>query len=170
MEANPITRMRSTTIVFRSPAGHRSSARRIQRRDGLPRGGANEQLPGNCGDCSPSCSGFTTVARSHLLHRCCSCRLGKSCRPCSRRLQVLARRRQRAFATSASDHSLCAIGVYTHNLQTSPAQQADLMDALGVFGELDYVTPADLALIPVLGSRPKHVVYSPLAELRFPRT
>ena len=25
-----------------------------------------------------------------------------------------------AFATSASDHSLCAIGVYTHNLQPSP--------------------------------------------------
>ena len=41
-----------------------------------------------------------------------------------------------AFATTAADHSLCAIGVYTHNLQTSPAQQTDLMDALKVFGEL----------------------------------
>src|SRR5271156_3289656 len=59
-----------------------------------------------------------------------------------------------AFATSASDHGLCAIGVYTHNLQTSPALQTDLMDALKVFGELDYVRPQDLALIPVLGSRP----------------
>jgi uncharacterized protein (DUF169 family) len=73
-----------------------------------------------------------------------------------------------AFATSAADHSLCAIGVYTHNLQTSPAQQVDLMDALGVFGELDYVTPADLSLVPVLGSRPAHVVYSPLAETPLP--
>src|SRR3984957_3560393 len=69
-----------------------------------------------------------------------------------------------AFATSAADHSLCAIGVYTHNLQTSPAQQTDLMDALKVFGELDYETPSDLPLIPVLGSRPTHVVYAPLAD------
>src|SRR6202451_3602614 len=69
-----------------------------------------------------------------------------------------------AFATSASDHSLCAIGVYTHNLQTSPAQQTDLMDALKVFGELDYVRSEDLASIPVLGSRPAYVLYSPLAD------
>jgi uncharacterized protein (DUF169 family) len=73
-----------------------------------------------------------------------------------------------AFATSASDHSLCAIGVYTHNLQTSPAQQTDLMDALKVFGELDYVRQEDLALIPVLGSRPAYVVYAPLAETPLP--
>ena len=38
----------------------------------------------------------------------------------------------------------------------------------GVFGELDYVTPEDLALIPVLGSRPEYVVYAPLAETPFP--
>ena len=67
------------------------------------------------------------------------------------------------FATSASDHSLCAIGVYTHNLQSSPAQQTDLMDALKVFGQLEYVRPEDLAQIPVLGSRPAYVVYAPLA-------
>ena len=58
-----------------------------------------------------------------------------------------------AFATTASDHNLCAIGVYTHNLQSSPAQQTDLMDALKVFGDLDYVRPEDLASIPVLASR-----------------
>src|SRR5271156_6572965 len=73
-----------------------------------------------------------------------------------------------AFATSASDHSLCAIGVYTHNLQTSPAQQSDLMDALKVFGELDYVRQEDLGLIPVLGSRPAYVVYAPLADTPLP--
>jgi uncharacterized protein (DUF169 family) len=73
-----------------------------------------------------------------------------------------------AFATSASDHDLCAIGVYTHNLQSSPAQQTDLMDALGVFGELEYVRQEDLALIPVLGSRPACVVYAPLAETPLP--
>src|ERR1700691_6440649 len=68
-----------------------------------------------------------------------------------------------AFATTASDHSLCAIGVYTHNLQTSPAQQTDLMDALKVFADLEYVRQEDLALIPVLESRPGYVVYAPLA-------
>jgi uncharacterized protein (DUF169 family) len=67
-----------------------------------------------------------------------------------------------SFATSAVDHSLCAIGVYTHNLESSPAQQNDLMDAIKVFGDLGYVTPQDLPLIPVLRSQPKHVVYAPL--------
>src|SRR6202789_1436359 len=73
-----------------------------------------------------------------------------------------------AFATTASDHNLCAIGVYTHNLQTSPAQQTDLMDALKVFGELDYVRPEDLALIPVLESRPRYITYAPLAQAPLP--
>jgi uncharacterized protein (DUF169 family) len=73
-----------------------------------------------------------------------------------------------AFATSASDHSLCAIGVYTHNLAPSPAQQTDLMDALNIFGELDYVRPEDLASIPVLGSQPRYVVYAPLAASPLP--
>ena len=37
-----------------------------------------------------------------------------------------------------------------------------------VFGELDYVRQEDLALIPVLGSRPAYVVYAPLAETPLP--
>ena len=72
------------------------------------------------------------------------------------------------FATAAADHSLCAIGVYTHNLQPSPAQQTDLVDALRVFGELDYVRPEDLPLIPVLQSQPGYVVYAPLADSPLP--
>jgi uncharacterized protein (DUF169 family) len=68
-----------------------------------------------------------------------------------------------AFATTAANHNHCAIGVYTHNLQPSPEQQTDLMDALKVFADLGYVTKEDLPLIPVLKSQPKHVVYSPLA-------
>jgi uncharacterized protein (DUF169 family) len=73
-----------------------------------------------------------------------------------------------AFATSASDHALCAIGVHTHNLEPSEAQQTDLMDALKVFGDLGYVTEKDLPLIPVLKTRPKHVVYAPLAQSPLP--
>jgi uncharacterized protein (DUF169 family) len=73
-----------------------------------------------------------------------------------------------SFATSAADHALCAIGVYTHNLEPSPAQQTDLMDAIKVFGDLGYVRQEDLPLIPVLASQPKYVLYSPLAESPLP--
>lgn len=69
-----------------------------------------------------------------------------------------------AFATSSPDHSLCAIGVYTHNLAPSEAQQTDLVDSLKVLGELGYVTATDLPQIPVLKSRPAHVIYAPLAQ------
>jgi uncharacterized protein (DUF169 family) len=70
-----------------------------------------------------------------------------------------------AFATTAANHHSCAIGVYTHNLQPSPEQQTDLMDALKVFAELGYVTQEDLPLIPVLKSQPNYVVYAPLARV-----
>ncbi|HUN87001.1 MAG TPA: DUF169 domain-containing protein [Terracidiphilus sp.] len=69
-----------------------------------------------------------------------------------------------AFATSAADHSLCAIGVYTHHLDLAPARQTDLEDALHVFGDLGYVRAQDLPLIPVLATQPKHVIYAPLAH------
>lgn len=72
-----------------------------------------------------------------------------------------------AFATSAPDHSLCAVGVHTHNLQPSRAQQTDLMDALKIFGELQYVTERDVAAIPVLPSRREYVLYAPLADSPF---
>lgn len=66
------------------------------------------------------------------------------------------------FATVARDHELCAIGVYTHNLETSPGQQKDLGDALKVFADLGYVRPADLPLIPVLNRKAQYVIYGPL--------
>lgn len=72
-----------------------------------------------------------------------------------------------AFVTSSPDHNLCSIGVYTHHLQESPAQQTDLMDALKVFGDLGYVTAQDLAAIPVLRFAPEYVLYSPLSNSPF---
>ena len=72
------------------------------------------------------------------------------------------------FTTSARDHELCAIGVHTHNLQPSPAQQKDLMDALKVFAELGYVRPEDVPQIPVLKNQPQYVTYSSLAEAPLP--
>lgn len=69
-----------------------------------------------------------------------------------------------AFATAPADHGLCAIGMYTHNLARSPAEDAELGAALGVFAELGYVRPEDVPHIPVLKQQKKHVVYSPLAD------
>lgn len=72
------------------------------------------------------------------------------------------------FATVSTDHELCSIGVYTHNLQPSAAQQKDLGDALKVFADLGYVRPEDLAVIPVLKSKPQVVVYGPLDAVPLP--
>lgn len=69
------------------------------------------------------------------------------------------------FATSPGDHDLCSIGQYTHNLEITPAGQTDLMDALKVFADLTYVREEDLKAIPVLTTKPKHVIYGPLAEM-----
>jgi len=71
----------------------------------------------------------------------------------------------RVFATSASDHSLCSIGLYTHNLEMSSAAATDLGDALKVFGDLTYVRAEDVPAIPVLASKPKYVIYGPLAQI-----
>jgi uncharacterized protein (DUF169 family) len=69
-----------------------------------------------------------------------------------------------AFTTTATDHALCSVGSYTHNLEMSKPEEQDLMDALKVFADLQYVTESDLKMIPVLESRPKYVVYAPLAQ------
>jgi uncharacterized protein (DUF169 family) len=71
----------------------------------------------------------------------------------------------KVFATTARHHDLCAIGIHTHNLETTPATSADLDDALKVFGELGYVRAEDIPQIPVLGERPRYVIYGPLAEI-----
>jgi uncharacterized protein (DUF169 family) len=46
----------------------------------------------------------------------------------------------------------------------SDASKADLSDALKVFADLTYVRPEDLAMLPVLAQKPKHVIYGPLAQ------
>jgi uncharacterized protein (DUF169 family) len=71
----------------------------------------------------------------------------------------------RVFATSAGDHDLCSIGLYTHNLDMTPVAAMDLGDALEVFAQLSYVRDEDVAAIPMLASKPKHVIYGPLAEI-----
>jgi len=70
----------------------------------------------------------------------------------------------RTFATQARHHGLCAIGIHTHNLESTPATNTDLNDTLKVFADLGYVRVEDVPQIPVLGQRPNWVVYGPLAE------
>jgi uncharacterized protein (DUF169 family) len=72
------------------------------------------------------------------------------------------------FATVPRDHDLCGIGIYTHNLEASPAAQKDLGDALKVFSDLGYVREQDLPLIPVLKHRPQSVIYGPLSQVPLP--
>ena len=72
------------------------------------------------------------------------------------------------FTTSANDHNLCAIGMHTHNLETSQSEDTDREDALKVFAELGYLRPDQIPDIPVLAKRPKHVVYAPLADSPLP--
>jgi uncharacterized protein (DUF169 family) len=72
---------------------------------------------------------------------------------------------QGVFATEAKQHDLCGIGVYTHNLESSPATQKDLGDALKVFADLGYVREQDLPLIPVLQRKSKYVIYGPLGSI-----
>jgi uncharacterized protein (DUF169 family) len=69
------------------------------------------------------------------------------------------------FATSASDHGLCAIGMFTHHLETTEAQDIDRGDSLKVFADLGYVREQDIPSIPVLQRRTAHVVYGPLESI-----
>lgn len=66
------------------------------------------------------------------------------------------------FATSPDDHGLCSIGMFTHNLETTPAQDVDCRDSLKVFADLGYVRDEDIPTIPVLKHRFAHIVYGPL--------
>jgi hypothetical protein len=71
----------------------------------------------------------------------------------------------RVFATAPADHANCAIGQYTHNLAMTPASEKDLGDALRILDSLSYVRAQDIPSIPVLQSRPKYVLYGPLASV-----
>ena len=87
----------------------------------------------------------------------------------SSRVPVLAGGRRAAYSPrSPSQHDLCGVGIYTHNLEASPAAQKDLGDALKVFADLGYVREQDIPLIPVLKNRPQSVIYGPLSDVPLP--
>jgi len=71
----------------------------------------------------------------------------------------------RTFATSARDHALCSIGIYTHNMAEAPASQPDELQAsLQAMIGLDYVREEEIAAIPVLQRKVKYALYGPLAD------
>ena len=71
----------------------------------------------------------------------------------------------KTFATSASDHDMCSIGVHTHNLSGAAAsQQSELEVTLGAMIGLDYVREAEIAGIPVMQNQHQFVIYGPLSE------
>lgn len=72
------------------------------------------------------------------------------------------------FATAPDDHGLCSIGMFTHNLETTQAQDTDCGDSLKIFADLEYVREQDLSTIPVLNRRFAHVIYGPLAAAPLP--
>lgn len=70
------------------------------------------------------------------------------------------------FATTVSDHEMCAIGIHTHNMADAPASQGDELQAsLNAMVGLDYVREAEIAAIPVLETPVKNAVYGPLSEM-----
>ena len=76
---------------------------------------------------------------------------------------------QGPIVTSAPDHDMCSIGVYTHNLAGAPHKQGpELETVLKVLAGLEYVRSEDIAQIPVLKTSAKYVVYAPLAEMPVP--
>src|SRR5690349_14129349 len=62
-----------------------------------------------------------------------------------------------AFATTAKDHELCAIGMHTHNLPQTPATQSELQESLKAMAGLDYVRAEEVTGIPFVQRRAKHV-------------
>src|SRR5438093_10605590 len=58
-----------------------------------------------------------------------------------------------AFATSARDHDLCAIGTFTHNLDATAAHEADRRDDLRLFAERGYIPPLVTTLDSTLAAR-----------------
>ena len=69
-----------------------------------------------------------------------------------------------AFVTNARDHSLCSIGMYTHNMEQTPGEQKDLNDALQVFNDIGYLPSELVPSVPVLKKKAERVIYAPLAE------
>ena len=67
------------------------------------------------------------------------------------------------IVTTAKDHQYCSVGMHTHRLVKTKAQETDLRDTLNVFANLEYLRPDDVPNVPVLEKSPDYVIYTPLS-------
>src|SRR5581483_3135169 len=68
----------------------------------------------------------------------------------------------RTFYTVTSDHWNCPIGSYTHNEPLPPEREPELMQTLGLMGELGYVRMEEIPGVFRLPRTPAVVMYAPL--------
>jgi uncharacterized protein (DUF169 family) len=66
------------------------------------------------------------------------------------------------FYTVTGDHWNCPIGSYTHNAPLPPEREPELMQTLGLMGELGYVRMDEIPGVFRLAKTPAVVVYGPL--------
>ena len=71
------------------------------------------------------------------------------------------------FTTSAEDHKLCSIGIYTHNLADAPSsQQQELQSTLSAMTGLDYIREQEVGALPVVKESHRYVTYGRLREIQ----
>ncbi len=74
----------------------------------------------------------------------------------------------RTFYTVTGDHWNCPVGSYTHNAPLPPEREAELMQTLGLMGDLGYVRMEEIPGVFRLSETPAVVVYAPLADTPVP--
>jgi uncharacterized protein (DUF169 family) len=70
----------------------------------------------------------------------------------------------RTFCTSADDHKSCPIGAHTHHVETTAAEQQELMGLIQNMVGLSYIRMEEVPSIPRRATPLKWAVYSPLAS------
>lgn len=70
----------------------------------------------------------------------------------------------RTFYTVAADHYNCPIGSYTHNVPLPQEREPELMQTLGLMGEVGYLRMEEIPSVFRLPQTPGVVVYSPLGS------
>lgn len=68
------------------------------------------------------------------------------------------------FYTEPADHYNCPIGSYTHNIPLPPDREHELMDTLGLMGQLGYIRMEEVESVPRLPMTPAVTVYAPLGD------
>ena len=73
----------------------------------------------------------------------------------------------RAFYTTADDHSGCPVGALTHGVSLSQQQATELRSLVAMMTELRYIKPEEVPLIPHRTEPMRFAVYAPLGRASF---